>query len=156
MRSCLHPRSLLDGSTNALIGAAAANVAGHGVLDLLVSWLGSLRQQRNGLHDLPRLAVSALGNRVLDPSNLNGVQFIRAGNRFDGDDFLPGDSAHRRRTRAHRLAVAVYGTRATQTHTAAELRARQAGNVAYIPEQGHRRVAVKGPRLPIQFELDHD
>ena len=41
-RSCLHPRSLLDCSTNALVGPAPADVPRHGVFNFGIGGLRSL------------------------------------------------------------------------------------------------------------------
>ena len=55
------------------VGAAAADVARHGLIDLLVGGLGGLGEQRGGLHDLTALAVAALGHVVRPPGLLHRV-----------------------------------------------------------------------------------
>src|SRR5277367_5270802 len=52
--------SRLDGGGNALIAAAAADVAAHRVVDLGLRRVLRRRQQRGGLHDLAGLAIAAL------------------------------------------------------------------------------------------------
>src|SRR5947209_6229026 len=56
-RSC---GSRLDGGGDALIAAAAADVAAHRVVDLGLGRVLPRRQQCRGLHDLAGLAVAAL------------------------------------------------------------------------------------------------
>src|SRR5688572_19776157 len=51
----------VDRGADALISAAAADV-GHGLVDVPVGRLRLLREQRRGRHDLPRLAIAALGH----------------------------------------------------------------------------------------------
>src|ERR1700758_2744657 len=71
-------RSSLDGSSDALISAATANVGGHAFVNVFVSGLGLAFQQGNGLHDLPRLAVAALRNIELHPHLLDGMEPVGA------------------------------------------------------------------------------
>src|SRR5690242_76067 len=56
-RSC---SSRLDGGGDALIAAAAADVAAHRVVDLGLGRVLRRGQQRSGLHDLAGLAITAL------------------------------------------------------------------------------------------------
>src|SRR5258708_8549836 len=57
---------------NALITAAATEIAFHGALDLVVARRRLRRQQRRRLHDLPGLAVAALRHAERAPRNLHG------------------------------------------------------------------------------------
>src|SRR5450830_330104 len=57
----------LDGGTNAVIGAAAANIAAHGVFDVCVARIFVCAQQGCGAHQLSRLAIAALRHIVRDP-----------------------------------------------------------------------------------------
>src|SRR5467141_2926250 len=50
----------LDRRANPLVGTAAADVAGHGLVDLAIGGLRRLGEQAGRLHDLPALAVGAL------------------------------------------------------------------------------------------------
>ena len=65
-------RSLLDGGANALIRATAANVAVHGVIDVVVGRMRRLFQKRRGLHDLSGLAIAALRHVERAPGLLKG------------------------------------------------------------------------------------
>jgi len=83
-------RRAVNGFTDALIGAAAADVAAHGRIDISVGGIRFLGEQGDGGHDLPGLAVAALGNIFFDPGLLDGVAAV-GGKAFDGGDFLSGD-----------------------------------------------------------------
>src|SRR5205807_8903595 len=59
-RGGLRLRCVLDRGANAQIGAAAADVAGHGRVDIGIAGMLIVGQQRGRGHDLSRLAVAAL------------------------------------------------------------------------------------------------
>src|SRR5437773_8573045 len=62
---------VLDGRADACIGATAANVARHRLVDIGVGRRGVLRQQRGGGHDLAGLAVAALHDLEVEPRLLD-------------------------------------------------------------------------------------
>ena len=84
-------RRLFDRGADAVVGAAAADVAGHGRLNVGVSGLGLLLKERGCRHDLARLAVSALRNTQVDPRRLHRLADLVRADRFDGDDLLVGE-----------------------------------------------------------------
>src|SRR5690606_20070258 len=57
-----------------VVGAAAAQVAGHGLARLLARGRGIPLQQRHRGHDLPRRAEAALRAQLLDEGLLHRVQ----------------------------------------------------------------------------------
>ena len=62
----------MDARADPLVGPAPADVARHGVVDVVVTSGWALaREQRRRRHDLPGLAVAALGNVQLDPGLLH-------------------------------------------------------------------------------------
>src|SRR3546814_18701756 len=67
---CRSPRQvvgrLLDGGADARIGAAAADISTHRVIDLIFGWRGRSLKQAYCRHDLPCLAIAAQGNLFLD------------------------------------------------------------------------------------------
>src|SRR5206468_4709442 len=69
--SCGLLRSLVDGRPNPGIGAAAAEIAGHDGIDVLVGRILIVLEHCNGLHDLPRLAVPALRDLDFHPCFLH-------------------------------------------------------------------------------------
>src|SRR5262249_35634871 len=96
---------LLDRSADARIGAAAADVAGHGAVDVRIARLGVGGEQRARRHDLARLAVAALRHVERKPGRL-GLPACRGGaDGFDGGDALSDRRRNRRNARARRLAI---------------------------------------------------
>jgi hypothetical protein len=55
---------------NAVVRPATAYVAAHRAVDVAVGGLRLLFEERNGGHDLPRLAIAALHDVGLDPRPL--------------------------------------------------------------------------------------
>src|SRR5712671_2536177 len=102
-------RREVNGGADTLIGSAAAHVAGHGLVDVVVSGLRSSGQQCRGRHDLARLTVAALHDVDLQPGLLKGLSDRCFSNCFNRGDGLPADGTYRRHARAHGHAVDVYG-----------------------------------------------
>src|SRR5215472_3670928 len=114
-------RCEMDGVFDALVSAAAADVARHRVPYLIAGRFWILDQQRDRLHDLTSLAIAALRNVQLAPGLLNRMvagqvkAFDRRdlpadhiGNRRDaGADGVLID--HNRAGAAERLAAAKFG-----------------------------------------------
>src|SRR3546814_13429091 len=74
-----------DGADDALVAAAAADVALHPLEDLLVAGAGRCRQQRGRLHDLAGLAEAALRHVHVAPGDLDRV--VAVGRQaFDGGE----------------------------------------------------------------------
>src|SRR6267378_3872432 len=113
--------SLLDGSANTRIGAAAADVAGHGAVDVGIARLGVCGEQRARRHDLPRLTVPALRHVEREPGRLDFLAGRRGADGFDGRDALADRGRDRRDARARRLSVDL------DSACAAEARVRRAG-----------------------------
>src|SRR5258708_13136899 len=76
--SSLTSRGPVDRLANPFIRSAAAQVAVHGLRDLLIARLRSLRQQRPCRQDLPRLSVAALRNLFPNPCPLQHLQPVAA------------------------------------------------------------------------------
>src|SRR5260370_20319244 len=72
----LHGCGAVDGLTDSLVRAAAADVAAHGIVDIGVGGVGLFRKQRYRGHDLSRLAVAALRNVFFHPGLLYGMAAI--------------------------------------------------------------------------------
>src|SRR4051794_1717996 len=62
---------LFDCFTDAYIGPTAADVAGHGSIDVGIGRVWPARQQRRSGHDLARLAVTALNDLAVEPGLLD-------------------------------------------------------------------------------------
>ena len=122
----------------ALVSAAAANIAAHGIVNVRVGGLGFLGKQCDGGHDLPGLAIAALRNVFFHPGLLHGMAAI-GGKTLDGSDFFASDAGNLGDARTRGLAVDMHGTRAAERHAAAELRAGHVQRVAQDPKQRHVR-----------------
>src|SRR5215471_3031771 len=140
-RFCMSPISLLrhlcssrmDRSANARIGSAAAQIAGHHLIDVLVRWLGNQLKKRNGLHDLAGLAIAALRYLVFDPGLQNRVlgSILQS---FDRDDRLAGEVADMRLAGTDSRAVYLDGAGAALRYPAAVFGTRDAELVAQHPK----------------------
>src|SRR5215475_1448397 len=138
---------------NALIGAAAANVAAHEVVDIGVGGFRLLAKQRHGRHDLPGLTITALRNVLFHPSLLYRMASVR-GQPFDCRDFLSRHRRYRCDAGASRLAINVNCTRATKRHATAEFCAGQVQRVPENPEQRHLWINFDGLGFSIQGKGD--
>src|SRR5215831_16918494 len=119
----------MNRGTDALIGPATADVAGHGGVDIDVARLRGAREQRRGRHQLTGLAIAALYYLEIEPSLLQGLALRRRADRLDRGDKGPDG-----------LPVDMDRASAAECHAAAELRAGHAEHVAQHPQE--RRVAV--------------
>src|SRR3989442_4433695 len=140
LRNCRRERStvmsgpflgrVLDSLADSHISTAAADVPGHGGVDVAVARVRLGREQRRRGHDLAGLAIAALRHLQLDPGLLD---LFAGGSRTDGldrGDALAGRGGDRRDARAHRLAIEVDRARAAQRHAAAEFRAGHSEHIA--------------------------
>src|SRR2546421_5173959 len=88
-----HLCGAMDCGADALIRAAAADVAGHRGIDVGIARLRRGREQRHGRHDLARLAIAALHDLEVEPRLLHRFALRRLANGFDGGDGLVADAA---------------------------------------------------------------
>src|SRR5215510_6157560 len=87
--------SVLDRFANAEIGPAAADVAGHRVIDVGIGRMWVAGKERRRGHDLARLAVAALDHFPVEPGLLDlGPRRCRA-DRLDGGDLGAADAVDR-------------------------------------------------------------
>src|SRR6266446_8819356 len=96
------PGRLMDRRPNPLIRTAAAEIARHGRVDILVGGILVVLKKCDGLHDLARLAVAALWHTDLHPRLLHGMHGRDA---FNGRDVGATDVAHGSRAGADGRAV---------------------------------------------------
>src|SRR5262249_45175102 len=99
-----HPRGGLDGGVDACVGAAAADVAVHSVINLRIGGFGRLGQEGGGLHDLAALTITALGDVEFLPGDLAGMR-ASGTKAFDGRDLLARDGAERGDATADGFAI---------------------------------------------------
>src|SRR5205823_12863261 len=108
-----------------------------------------------GGHDLPALAVAALGHVLGHPRGLHRVWLGGGAEALDGGDRLALDRADGQHAGANRLAVEVNGAGAALGHAAAELGAGHAEHVAQHPEQRHLGWSVDLVIDAVDYESDH-
>ena len=138
----------MDRVFDALIGAAAADIARHGFAYLVTGGFWIVQEKGCRLHDLPGLAIAALRDISLAPGFLNRV--IACGVKaFDRRDLAVDHVGNRGDAGPHRILVDDDGACTAQRLAAAEFRAGEAELVAQIPEQRHRRIAVERPVLAV-------
>src|ERR1043165_7084677 len=89
-------RGLLDRFADAHVSPAAADVAGHRIIDVGVRWTRIAGEQRRGGHDLPRLAVAALDALTIEPGLLDPGAGRSCADRLDGRDLGCADAVDRR------------------------------------------------------------
>src|ERR1700686_673698 len=118
---------------DALVAAAAADIARHRFADLVVGWLRIVHEQCGGLHDLAGLAIAALRHVELPPGLLYGV-IARGVKALDRRHLAIDHVGNRRDAGAHRLLIRDDGARTAQGLAAAEFRARQSDFIAEKPE----------------------
>src|SRR6185369_17055073 len=97
-------RRVLDRGANALIRPAAADVAVHRLIDVVVARTLGLFQQRRGLHDLASLAIAALRHVGGAPRLLHRMIALRI-EALDRRHRAAIDIAHGGDARAYRVAV---------------------------------------------------
>jgi hypothetical protein len=131
----------VDRVFDALITAAAADVARHRLAYLIVRGFRIFQQQRGRLHDLADLAKAALRNIELPPGLLNRV-IARRMKTFDRRNLPIDHVGNRRDAGAYRLLVDDHGARAAKRLAAAIFRAGQSGFIAKEPEQRKIGIAI--------------
>ena len=131
---------MLDRSADALIGAASADIARHGGVDVVIRRLRRVLQQRRRRHDLAGLAVAALHHLQLQPRLLQGRALRRLADRLDRGDRALADAVDRGDAGPRRRAVDMHGASAAQRLAATELGPGHAEHLAQHPQQ--RGVAV--------------
>jgi len=125
----------MNGLADSGVGATAAKVSVHRPVDILVGGVGIGGEEGGGTHDLPGLAVPALGNIEVAPGLLEFCELIALGKAFDGHDLCVADGGDGEDAGADGLSVEVNGAGPALGHAAAELRAMQAEGVAQGPEE---------------------
>src|SRR5882757_2323600 len=112
-------RGLLDRFANADIGAAAANVAGHRVVDIGIGRTWVARDERRSRHDLAGLAVAALHDLPVEPGLLDLGARRRRADRLDRRDRGGADALDWGDTGPDGGAVHMHRAGAAERHAAA-------------------------------------
>src|SRR5256885_5582469 len=109
IRLLFHTRSDPDRTSNPVIAAAAADVAGHGGVNLLGIGLGCLPEQRARGHELPGLTVAALHHINFQPSLLQSSADRRSADMLDRVDLGGGRIIKRKLAGASRCPIHMDG-----------------------------------------------
>ena len=99
--------NLLNGCHDVRIGAAAADVSIHALLDVFIAGSTWLLQQSDSRHNLSGGAVAALKTIMLDESSLRGMEMIGLAESFDGGDMIVAYASRRMRGRSSLGAINV-------------------------------------------------
>src|SRR4029077_4955603 len=84
---CHHSGGAMNRFANARIGAAAAKISCHRLVDVVIRGPWLFEQQHSRAHQLSRLAVPALRHIFGNPSSLQWMAQI-SGKALDGSHFL--------------------------------------------------------------------
>ena len=142
--------SVFDGSLDAAVSAATADVAAHGSVDVSIAGVLVAGQQSRSAHELTRLAVTALGHIVLDPGFLQGVAVV-FGQALNRGHFRAGHRSQGGGAGTHRLAVDVHGTSTAQSGAATKLGAGHAEFITQDPQQRGVGLGLGADRLAVDF-----
>src|ERR1700683_1620797 len=130
-------RGALDRVADADVGAAAADVARHGGVDIDVGWIAIGGKQRRSRHDLSGLAITALDDFDVEPGFLYFRACFSGPNAFYGGDSTIPDRADGKQTGPQLFTGEVNRASAALRDAAAEFCAGQAQYVTQHPKQGH-------------------
>src|SRR5207302_4889589 len=116
-----HTRSDPDRTSNPVVAAAAADVAGHCGVNLISIGLGCATEQRARGHDLPGLTVAALHHINFQPRLLHSGADRCSADMLDRVDLGVTDTADRQLAGASRCPIHLDGAGAGVSLTAAIL-----------------------------------
>ena len=122
-------------------------------VDVAVGRVGGLRQQRGGGHDLPGLAVPALGDVDLLPRALERVAPVLR-EALDGGDARLAHRGDGSDAGAACLAVDQHGAGAALGDAAPELGALEVQSVPERPEERHVLRSLQRARLSVHLQLE--
>src|ERR1700716_723405 len=123
----------MDRVFDALVTAAAADIARHRFSYLIVCGFWIFHQQCGRLHNLAGLAIAALRDIYLAPGLLNRV-ITRGMEAFDGRDLSVDHVGNRSDAGTYGLLVHDDGARAAESLAAAKFRTRQSDFITEKPE----------------------
>src|SRR5712691_7013740 len=147
------PHGALDRAHDARIGAAAADVGAHLVLDLRARRARVRREQRRGAHELARLAVAALRHALGEPRALQRVHPIGR-ETLDRRDRFALYARHRHEARKHPFAVDMHHAGAALARAAAEFGAGELQFLAQHPQEAGAFRRSDADRLAVDGEID--
>ena len=145
----------MDRGADATVGAATADVAGHGGVDIRIAGFAFPGDQRGRTHDLAGLAVTALRHVQGDPGPLHGLAAPAFADRLDGSNILAGHGRHRGNAGTRRHTINMHRAGAALGNAATELGAGQIQLVAQYPQQRHIGGRVHLDAFSIDGQSNH-
>src|SRR5580704_2301692 len=137
------------------VGHAAANTARHHRVYVAISGIRKIFQQRRCLHDLSRLAISALRNLQVEPGGLQRMLSMRI-EAFNRRDLCLCDCTNRGNARSRCASFHVHRASATKTDSATEFRSCETKLVADYPEQRRVVRTMRRNGAAVEIECGHD
>src|SRR6516164_1864153 len=142
--------SRLDGGGDALIAAAATDIAAHRIVYFGFGRVLRRGQQRRGLHDLAGLAIAALRDIQGAPRLLHRMITV-AVEPLDRYHHTAIDITDSGGAGTGGLAVDMHRAGAAQRDAAAVFRSGELQLIAQVPKQRRRWIAIEGLRLAIDL-----
>jgi hypothetical protein len=133
--------SFMNGLTDTGIGAAAADIARHGVVYVLIGGVRLFPEQDSSRHKLTGLAIPALRDVKLSPGQLQRMVIVQ-GQALDGSHLPANGAANLRHAGPHSFPVEVYRAGAALRNTTSKFGARESQEVPQYPQQRHVGVCV--------------
>ena len=143
---------LLDGRDDVRVGAAAADVAVHRVLNVSVSGANVFLEDCHGRHNLTRGAIATLVAIVFNEGGLHGVKVIGLTDSFDGGDLVVRVHDGEGETGVDAASINVDGARSALPVIAALLGTRRNKVLSEAVEEGGARIEPEGVRLAVDLK----
>ena len=145
--------TLPDGSDDALVGAATADVAVHGADDFRFGWIGLFPQKSDARHEHAGRAVAALHCAGIEECLLERMQLAVVFKAFDGFDFAAADSADGGDAGAGGNAIKQDGAGATLGLAATVFAAGEIQIVAQNAEETAFAIGIERDVLPVDMKF---
>ena len=149
----------MDPLANPVVSAAAAEVAGHRVVDVGKRRIRVSFQQRRSGHDLTGLAVAALCDIEFAPGLLQWVQvFVVGGEALDRSNLHATGGGNRCEAGTSGHTVEMHGAGATLANAATVFGPDKIEIITKHPEKGGIGGNIHGPGLAVyvQSEFGHN
>src|SRR5215831_7240774 len=144
----------LHGLNNVLVSRAPAEVSFKAMPDFLFGWARVPFEQLPRGYNHPWRAETALQSVLVPKSFLHGMQHSVPGNSFDGDEFSALGLNRKHRAGFDGLTVQRHGASATNGRLAADVRSREADDIAQVVNEQQPRLDFVRAALSIDGKGD--
>ena len=146
----------MNGFSNSGIGTAAADVAGHGRINVFICRFGLAVEQGCSRHDLTRLAITALRDLCINPGLLYRVALVIR-KSLNGGDLLGAGCCDGQGAGANGVAVEMNGTGSTLSNAAAIFSTGESYLIADDPKEWCLWVCLHliGFLVDVEFVFSH-